>query len=160
MNSTFKSAEALVGDKVRAIYAIWEALKGPRLAPERKEITLAQVRALSPWMWIIDIIDDGADFRFRLAGDRIVQFLGGRDSGAAFSELPPNPFYERMRHTLQHSLENKSAVAVGPVRSNYPGKEHWETEIVVLPLSDDGAKITALFGAMELWPVGSGAVRS
>ena len=159
MSSTFKPADALVGDKVRAIYAIWEKLKGSRLAPERKEITLTQVRLLSPWMWIIDVLDEGADFRFRLAGDRIVQFLGGRYSGAAFSELPANPFYERMRRTLLHSLEKKSAVAVGPVRSNYPGKEHWETEIVVLPLSDDGKNVTALFGVMELWPLGSRADR-
>ncbi len=129
--------------------------KDSRIAPKRKEITLSLVRDVTPWMWIIDVIGDGADFRFRLVGDRIVQFLGDRNFGVLLSELPASPFYDVMRRILSRSVETKEPVALGPVRANYAGKEHWEVEIVVLPLSEDGERISALFGTMELWPLGT-----
>jgi hypothetical protein len=155
MNRLFKPADALVGDKARAMYALWEKLRGPRLAPKREEITLARVRKLAPWMWIIDVVEDGADFRFRQAGDRVVQFLGAGQSGFLLSKLPPGPFTNLMQHTLSHCVDQKRPVALGPARSIYAGKEHWETETVVLPLSEDGEKVTAVLGTMEYWPLGT-----
>ena len=155
MNSNFKPAAALVGDRARAAHALWERVKGSRLAPKRQEITLALVRTLAPWMWIVEVVDDGEDFRFRQAGDRVVQFLGRRYSGTSLSELPSDPFFNRLETILARCLEQKAPVAFGPVRSAHPGKEHWEVEVIALPLSEDGEKVTALFGVVELWPIGS-----
>ena len=155
MNSLFKPADALVGDKARAMHALWEKLRGSRLAPKREEITLAKVRTLAPWMWIIDVVEDGADFRFRQAGDRVVQFLGAGRPGFLLSKLSAGPFADLMGRTLNHCVEVKRPVALGPARSIYAGKEHWETETVVLPLSEDGEKVTALLGTMEYWPLGT-----
>jgi len=155
MNSHFKPAAALVGDRARATYALWESVKGSRLAPKRQEITLALVRTLAPWMWIVEVVDDGKDFRFRQAGDRVVQFVGRRYSGMVLSELPSDPFYDRLQNILRCCWNQKAPVAFGPVRSAHPGKEHWEVEVVALPLSDDGDKVTALFGVVELWPISS-----
>ncbi len=151
----FKSADAIVGEKPRALHALWEKLAGDRLAPKREEITLSLARNLTPWLWTIDVVDGGADFRFRLAGDRIIQFLGEHHPGTLLSGLPKNPFYERIRHTLAHCVEHKRPVAFGPVRSEYGGKEHWEIEAVALPLSEDGKTVSCVIGAIELWPVGT-----
>ena len=145
--------DSATGDKARAIYAIWKDLAGERFAPRRQDITLPQVSKLSPWLWLIDVMDGGRDFRFRLAGDRIVQFLGGRHQGMRLSELPLNPFFVRMRHTLVHCVEHKKPIALGPVETGYPGKEHWAMEVVVLPLSDDGETVDCMLGTMELWPL-------
>ena len=155
MSKHFKPAGEIVGEKARVIHALWEKVRDSRIAPKRKEITLSLVRDVTPWMWIIDVVDDGADFRFRLAGDRIVQFLGYRNFGVLLSELPASPFYDAMGRILTQCFEAKEPLALGPVRSNHPGKEHWEVEIVVLPLSEDGERISALFGTMELWPLGT-----
>jgi hypothetical protein len=32
------------------------------------------------------------------------------------------------------------------------GKEHLETEVIVMPLSEDGEAIASLFGAMDVGP--------
>ena len=154
-HTVLKGPDAIVGDKSRALHAIWQKLTGDRLAPRREEVTLFLVRNLTPWLWTIDVIDDGADFRFRLTGDRIIQFLGECHAGLSLSELPKSPFTERLRHTLAHCVEHRRPVAVGPVQSGYEGKEHWEMEAVVLPLSEDGETINCLMGAIELWPVGT-----
>ena len=156
MTTSLKPADALISEKCRALHAIWKRVAGERLAPARSEITLGHVRRLSPWLWTIDVVDQGADFRFRLGGDRIVQFLGQRHSGRLLSQLPTNPFFSRMQHTLSHCIAHKKPVARGPLASGYPGKEHCEMEVVVLPLSEDGHSINCVMGAMELWPVGAG----
>ncbi|MDE2109731.1 MAG: PAS domain-containing protein [Alphaproteobacteria bacterium] len=154
-HNDLKPANAIVGEKSQALLALWSKLKGDRMAPKREEVTLTHVRALSPWVWTIDVVDGGADFRFRLAGDRIIQFLGKRYSGSLMSSLPESPFFERLHRTLSYSVEHKRPVAVGPVRSDYEGTDHWEVEAVALPLSDDGENVTGFLGAMEVWPLGT-----
>ena len=154
-HANLKTADAIVGERCRSLYDIWQNLTDGRVAPKREEITLGQVRRLTAWMWVIDVVDSGADFRFRLAGDRIVQFLGRRHADARLSEFPNNAFFMRMKHTLSHCVEHKLPVAVGPVRSDYEGKEHWDVEFVMLPLSEDGETVTSLMGIMELWPAGT-----
>ena len=75
-NAKLKAVDAIVGERCRSLYDIWQNLTDGRVAPKREEITLSHVRRLTPWMWVIDVVDSGTDFRFRLAGDRVVQFLG------------------------------------------------------------------------------------
>jgi hypothetical protein len=155
LQSPLKSADAIVGEKSRAIYALWKNLTGNRMAPKRKEITLDLVGNLTPWMWTVDVVDNGADFRSRLVGDRLAQFFGKRLTGSLLSELPNNLFFERVRHIMTHCVEHKQPVAMGPIRSGYEDKDHWETEVVVLPLSEDGENVTCLIGVLELWPIGT-----
>ena len=99
---------------------------------------------------MIDIIDGGKDFRFRIAGERIIQFMGRRCAGELLSENLENPFFQRMRGILVECRDRKKPVAVGPIRSNLKGKEFFEMEIVVMPLSEDEQHVTTLFGAMDL----------
>ena len=116
-HTVLKGPDAIVSDKSRALHALWQKLTGDRPAPRRDEITLSLVRNLAPWLWTVDVVDNGTDFRFRLAGDNIIQFLGELHAGTLLSELPKSPFYERLRHTLAHCVEHHRPVAVGPVPS-------------------------------------------
>jgi len=155
IQTDFKSPNALIGEKPRALYAIWRGLAGNRKAPKREEVTLSLVRTLSPWMWTSDVIDRGADFRIRLGGDRIVEFAGQRYAGKLLSDCPATLYFERARCLMAYCVEHRMPVATGPVPSGYSGKEHWEMEVVVLPLSDDGETITQLMGATQFWPRGA-----
>jgi len=153
--TSFKNPDAIIGHKSKALYEIWKSLTGGRVAPKREEITLGLVRNLTPWLWTADVIDNGADFRFRMAGDRIAQFYGQPLAGSPISELPNNPFLERVKQVLTYCVKDKRPVALGPIRSRREGKEHWEIEAVVVPLSEDGKTINCLMGTMELWPTGT-----
>lgn len=155
----FKSADACLGEKPRALFAIWQSLKGERLAPKREDVTLSQTRTLTSALWFIDVVEGGNDYCFRLGGEEIVRFLGGRHSGVKLSELASNPFFEAMKRTLDFCVEHRKPVSLGPMASGYPGKEHWEMEVVALPLSEDGAAITCVMGTMQLWPRGTACAK-
>jgi len=101
---------------------------------------------------MIDAIDGGEDFRFRLAGDRIIQFMGRRYAGHLLSEFAGEPFFQHMREILKTCTDQKQPLVAGPGRSKLPGKEHTEIEALVLPLSEDGTNVTTLFGALEIRP--------
>ena len=148
-----RPADAAVGARSRSLYAIWKECAGTRLAPRRAEITLAKVGALMPWLWMLDVVDGG--FRFRLAGQEVNQFLGGPFTGRLLSELPAGDFTHHLEAALMQSLNDKRPLALGPLPSGYAGKDHWEIELAILPLSEDGEAINCLMGALELWPLGN-----
>jgi hypothetical protein len=147
---SFKSAKELVSERLVGVLDAWKRTAGERMAPKREQITPSLLRNALPWIWMIDVIDGGKDFRFRIAGERIVQFLGRRHAGELLSDNLDNPFFQRMRTILVECHLHKKPVAVGPIRSNLKGKEFFEIEVVVMPLSEDGEHVTTLFGALDL----------
>jgi len=147
---SFKSADQLVSERLVGVLDAWKRTAGGRMAPKREEITPSLLRNALPWIWMIDVIDGGKDFRFRIAGERVIQFMGRRYAGELLSANLNNPFFQRMRGILIECTNRRKPVAVGPVRSNLEGKEFFEMEIVVMPLSEDGQQVTTLFGAMDL----------
>jgi hypothetical protein len=152
----FKSADHLVSEKLVGALDAWKRVSAGRFAPKREEITPALLRSVLPSIWMIDVIDGGKDFRFRFAGDRIVEFMGRRYAGSLLSDHLESPFFQRMRAILVECLRGKRPVAVGPLRSNLAGKDFLEMEVVVMPLSEDGESVTCLFGAMHVRGLGTG----
>lgn len=149
----------IVGDHAREMLSIWLAAKGTRPAPRRQDITLAMVRGLSQWLWRADPIREGQDFHFRMAGDRIEQFYGRRFSGLFLSELyPPSAppdFVRSVQNSFGQCIKQHLPQLVGPYTSEYPGKEHWEIEVLILPLSENGTDVSSMIGTMECWPRGT-----
>lgn len=146
---SFKSADRLLSSRLAGTYDAWKRAAAGRVGPTREEITPALLRSVLPWIWMIDVVDEGRDFRFRLAGDRIIQFMGRRYAGLLLSDHLDGLFFQRMRHILLECVRRKAPVAVGPLRTNLEGKEFLDMEVVVTPLSEDGQKVTCLFGAMD-----------
>lgn len=150
MNIVLSPVDRLVSENLIGVYEAWKRLTGERLAPKREEITPALLKSALPSIWMIDVVDGGRDYRFRLAGDRIIQFMGRRYAGHLLSEFDRQPFFDHMRAILKACTEQKRPLMAGPGRSKMAGREFSELEVVVLPLSEDGKNVTTIFGAMEI----------
>jgi len=151
----FKQAEELTGERLSAIYAVWKGLAGDRVGPMREDVTPAKLRALLPWTWMVDVVDGGRDFRFRLAGDRVIHYMGRRYAGSLLSQFRGPRFFETMHDVFAECVARKGPVAQGPIPSSLEQREYLEGEVIALPLSDDGAAVTSLFGGFETWPLGT-----
>ncbi|MGB8603083.1 MAG: PAS domain-containing protein [Rhizomicrobium sp.] len=151
--------DCIVGNNAFEMLSIWLAAKGARPAPRRQDITLAMVRGLSQWLWRVDPVRGWQDFHFRMAGDRIEQFYGRRFSGLYLSELypatSPPDFISSVQNSFTQCMKQRAPQLVGPYTSEYPGKEHWEIEVLILPLSENGTDISSMIGTMEYWPLGT-----
>jgi hypothetical protein len=148
-------AAGLTSEKLRTVHGLWRALAADGLGPKRGQITPAQLRGTMPWTFIMETA--GKDFRFSFAGDRIVQFMGKAHAGTLLSSLLGTPFYDGMNRFFAGAVASRRPMRVGPLRANLPGKEHLEMEVIVLPLSEDGAQVNALLGAFETWQFGTHA---
>ena len=150
MNVVMGSADGLVSERLIGVYDAWRRTAAGRLAPKREEITPALLKSALPWIWMIDVVDGGKDYRFRIAGDRIIQFMGRRYAGHMLSEFSGQPFFDHMLSILKACTEQKRPLVAGPGLSKMPGREFQELEVVALPLSEDGETVTTIFGAMEI----------
>jgi len=155
MDASDDFSRALTSNKLRAAYETWKDLRGRRLAPKRGEITPARLRGILPSTFMIDVIDGGKDFRFRFAGERIIQFMGRRYAGTLLSAVRGSTFFDNMARMFEGCTEGKAPLTRGPVQASLTGKEFLEIEAMVLPLSEDGVEIHALFGAFESWQLGT-----
>jgi len=146
---------ALTSEKLKAIHAVWRELAAGRLGPNREAITPARLRSKTASTFFIDVVDEGKDFRFRFAGDRVVQFMGQRLAGELLSAHRGTPFFDGMHGLYMRCVKQRAPATSGAVRASYPGKEFLDIEVLIMPLSDDGKTVTCLFGAFDSWPVGT-----
>ncbi len=146
---------ALTSEKLVGVHKLWRELAAGGIGPAREAVTPARLRGTLPWTFVIDVV--GEDFRFRFAGDRIIQFMGRRLQGTLLSEHRGTPFFDGMHMFFRRSVQTKTPLANGPSAVTYPGKEHLEMEVMVLPLSNDGQAVTGLLGTFDTWQLGTHA---
>lgn len=157
MNKNADFRQRLTSKKLKGAYDAWDSLRSGRIGPKREELSPALIRSVLASTFMIDVVDGGQDFRFRFAGDRVIQFMGRRFAGMLLSELTSSKFFDNMRAMYSGCVASKGPVTSGVVAVTYPGKEFLEAEALVLPLSEDGANVTHLFGAFESWQLGTHA---
>jgi len=145
----FKSPQELSSGPLADSYQAWRALCGDRFAPSRKQIDPARFKPMLGSIFVMDVLDSGADFRFALGGELIVQYMGQRLRGGLVSEQPRTPFFEGMARLFLHCVRTKAPVAVGPMRTVREGYDYREMEVLVLPLSDTGTTVTSMLGVMH-----------
>ena len=132
----------------------WTRVAAGRIGPRREEITPALLRGALPWVWFVDVIDGGADFRFRLAGERVIEFMGRRYAGELLSDHQDDPFFRGMHAMFVACVRNRGPITAGPQRTLKKDRTYLEMEVLALPLSEDGETVTGLCGAIALRPLG------
>ena len=115
-----------------------------------ERLELAGIAKLAPYLIILGAIDNGADFRVRLAGTRLVdEFLGGNPTGAKLSKiLTDDEFGRRGRHIVEECQRTKRPILNQPGRTRLRAKDYMKLETVTFPLVDGAGcviKIVSLY---------------
>lgn len=144
----FKAASALASPALMGAWRAWRQIAGERFAPSRKEIVPACFKDVLDSIFIMEVVD-GKDFRFALGGQALVRFMG-RHWGKLLSTMPPSPYYDGMRIMFELCVETAAPVARGPFHIVRDRFNSHLMEVLVMPLSADGATVTDLLGAVEV----------
>ncbi|HTT98882.1 MAG TPA: PAS domain-containing protein [Rhizomicrobium sp.] len=126
----------------------WQAKRGSRAMPARNDVSPAQLKTQLPHILIADVVEGGADFRYRLVGTQLRGFFQSEPSGKLMSEIIA-PFGDR---TLEATLEAYRAVVAkrAPVRltgaGTWFGQKTKFFDAYLAPLSDDGAVPNMVLG--------------
>jgi hypothetical protein len=130
----------------RELYDYWNALRGPRPAPERSEIEPAAIRRALADTFIL-AYDNGTGHSFRIAGTRLCAAFGRELRGAAFIDLWDQESSHRLRDLLGVVTRECIAIVAGARGRSAEGAD-LDFELLVLPLRHRNAADARLLGAL------------
>jgi len=126
----------------------WQAKRGSRAMPRRNDISPAELKTQLPQLLLADVIENGADFRYRLVGSGLRAFFRTDPSGRLISEIIA-PFGST---TLEATLQAYRSVVVQRAPMRLTGGGAWFGQKAKLfdaylaPLSDNGTDPNMLLG--------------
>jgi hypothetical protein len=132
---------------LRNLHAYWESRRGDRPMPARADIDIVQIPTLLPYLFLIDVLDAGRDFRFRLAGTHIRDVTDDEVTGQHVGEAFPPDFGAEVRRIWSKVVEKRRPVC-GRGRLWVPGREHVTWEGVAMPLAEDDGVVNMLLGGV------------
>lgn len=160
--SGFDSSLALVDDRLILLLAAWreKAAAAPGGIPDRRDMPLEVLHATGalPFAMVVDVVDGGEKFRFRLVGTRIVEMAGRDVTGRTFEEVYPAPLAAKFTEVHRWvTAERRPARYTGSLY--FHGKDYYSFELLWLPLADGGSHVAINLGAMVFGPYGEPALR-
>jgi hypothetical protein len=115
--------------------------------PARPDIDVAEIPALLPYIFVIDVLEHPRDFRFRIAGTHIRATLGEELTGRHIADAFPPEFGGEVKAIWSQVVDTRA-----PVRGWgdlwVPGREHVKQEGLAMPLSADGETVNMLLGGV------------
>ena len=135
---------------LQRLYADWQAWRGDRELPSRRDFDPLDIRYIIGKLSLVDVLYDPLRYRYRIHGTDTAERLGFDLTGKSL-DLSPDPNHRAA--TKKHfSTVVYSRTPSARLRERIAGNGRvWRYEILVLPLSSDGARIDMLMAAMEFF---------
>ncbi len=119
----------------------WEAWRHGRAFPSRQDVNPGTIRDILPALMLIEVIDGGRDYLYRIAGSGVVRLSGIEPTGKLLSTLGAQPIIARTRDYLETSGQAREPLLFRSRNSIIGHCSFGQGETLVLPLSRDGEEI-------------------
>jgi DNA-binding NarL/FixJ family response regulator len=133
---------------LREALAYWEAKHGARTMPRRRDIDPAELpKHLLPQLQLIDVVDGGRRFHFRLVGTAIVEEFGREYTGKYTDDLIAAQYVDALHACYRLAIETHRPVFV---RSRYSTSREMDVTAnrLLMPLSEDGEQVSMILCAL------------
>lgn len=126
----------------------WKTLRGDRLMPGRSDFDPTQVPRLLSAICLVEVIDGGSDYYYRVAGSRLEEMCGQKLQSRRFSEITDADARESMTATCKACVQSAGPVVIKN-QLREPGRDHMSITAIILPLSDDGEAVNMILTLTE-----------
>ncbi|MEQ9641382.1 MAG: PAS domain-containing protein [Alphaproteobacteria bacterium] len=138
--------------ELRFLRGLWDQLRDGAELPVAPELSPELLRPALGHIMLLDVVDGGADFRYRLYGSKIAQRSGFDGTGKLTSEIGPSPFISTFFQACYVAAQRRRL----PLFTAHIPPSQVEVQIwrrLILPLADkDGAVYRFLVGNVPgLW---------
>jgi len=144
----------IMSPQLRRLFADWDTRRRGREFPARADFDPVELKYLLGEMTLLDVIASGprSDFRYRVYGSSLVRRFGWELTGKSVDEIPVKQHAAFARAHCEDVLARRAPV-VRYYSHHFIGQNvPHDCEILVLPLSHDGAAIDKMLGAFA-WNV-------
>ncbi|HVJ32338.1 MAG TPA: PAS domain-containing protein [Terriglobia bacterium] len=122
----------------------WKSLHGDHL-PSRRNIDPLEIPDLLQNVMLLDVMEDGADFRYRLAGTAIERNFGAPIKGLSLVEIAAAfPSIQPVLDVKKHCVATASPYACDAAVFTHFGTRK-QVYCFAMPLSDDGVHVSQIF---------------
>ncbi|HVI90552.1 MAG TPA: PAS domain-containing protein [Dongiaceae bacterium] len=122
----------------------WQVIKTDRL-PSRLDIDPIDIPDLLPNIMLLDVLEGGKDFRYRLAGTAVERNFGAPIKGLTLGAIVQSfPSIEPVLDVKIHCAETASPYACDAAMFTHFGTRK-QVYCFAMPLSDDGVIVTQIF---------------
>jgi hypothetical protein len=132
---------------LQRLYAFWSDQRGERVGPPRAAFDPVTLRYVLGNLLLIDVLYDPLRFRYRLIGTNIVQRVG-LDLTGQFVDTHPEPQFREAALQRYRKVVETRAPLCGVRNQVFDGRTR-RYEVLMLPLSSDGATIDMIIVAMK-----------
>lgn len=131
---------------LRDFFDYWQTKRGERAMPAREHIDPIDIPRMLPHVFLVDVLTDEDDFRYRLIGDSVRSQTQDNYIGRRLTEIvdrePQRLLLELYRETVRNRAPRSRRLSY-----TAPGTHltrHYD--VLVAPLSPDGDAVSMLFG--------------
>lgn len=125
--------------EAQGLHAMWNALRGDRIAPFRAELDAHRIGAKAPFLGILEYVGP-SNFRIRIAGDRLNKWFGIELRGMSALSLLDTAARNHFQATLNRVTAEPSVAALHGVARGPDGfVAHFE--MVLLPMRSDFGRV-------------------
>ncbi|MDF1790294.1 MAG: PAS domain-containing protein [Thalassobaculaceae bacterium] len=129
--------------------AYWDSIRNGRPTPRREDFDPADIPRLLTHVVFLDVIDAGADFRFRVIGDAVRSASFANHTGQCVSDLPhvspDGPLMQTLRSAVDRGVPVRSPIPYEGPRKEFSVRDH-----LVMPLADAGGAVSHLLLTVDL----------
>ncbi len=153
-------ADSLLPDnccaEIRQLLAYWRRIHPDRGLPGRRHFDPIDVPALLPHIWMIDVFRDPWQFRFRLAGTAIVDFIEIEATGKWCDEVYRDFANSEAYHSMHACADTgRPLYRTGKLLSQ-PDRTYIQAQRLHLPLATDGVTTDIILCMTRYLPLGRG----
>jgi hypothetical protein len=127
----------------RDAYAAWQTARATRLMPSRADMSPRVMRKFLSFVALVEVLDGGEDFRFRVVGDGIATQqklpLAGKNIADVDKMVPG--FGQFLKGIYKRTLKRREALAYRGTYMRTADRHPFNYETLVLPLGDDGETV-------------------
>ncbi|MFC4347036.1 PAS domain-containing protein [Kordiimonas lipolytica] len=125
----------------KAVFNLWREKKGDREFPLKSDLHPSLMARYLPYIYIVDILDGGKDYRIRLLGSSVADMLGKDYTGTLLSETPEELDWRGEIYGL--CMKRRAPVFYLFELAPF-GRETVVTENALFPLSDGDGNLAHL----------------
>jgi hypothetical protein len=129
--------------------AYWISKRGHRLLPGRRDIDPVEILPkILPNLQLIDVVDGGARFRYRLIGTATVEAYGEDFTGRYTDKMFPPDLRDFIHGIYGQACRTKAPVYL---RNRYVTAKGYKlaSKRIYMPLSDDNIEVNHILGVLR-----------
>jgi hypothetical protein len=136
--------QRLGGKDQRTLLDYWLSKRGNRRMPSRADIDPAELVGLLPNLMLVDVVEEGARFRFRLVGTRVARASGEDRTGRFLDEYAFFRAYPSVTDQYRQAATEGEPLLATEIFFNREHGTAYDVERLLLPLGHNGEKADML----------------